>query len=334
MVVDDKLVNVRLIKELLTAEGYTDVEVLTDSGHAVAAFAEYKPDLLILDLHMEPQNGFEILRQLDPQIGSREYLPVLVVTGDITRESKERALRAGAMDFLSKPLSSTELLLRVRNLLQTRSLHLALQQERDLLEQKVRDRTMDLEESQHEVLERLAFVAEFRDYATGRHVQRVANMVRKTALQMCMPVKDADLMGKASLLHDVGKVGIPDEILHKPGRLTSDEFDIVKTHVAIGGDILKGSRSNLLKKAEEIALYHHERWNGSGYFGLTGDRAPLSARITAVADVYDALVTERVYKRAWPPQEALVEIADQSGVQFDPDVVDAFMQVIAHDAKG
>jgi putative two-component system response regulator len=328
LIVDDETQKVRLVTELLALGGFRTIQSQTDSARATATFESFKPDLVILDLHMAPLDGIEILTQLNPRIAKGEYLPILMLTGDISREAKERALNAGAMDFLAKPFNATEILLRVRNLLETRRLYLELRDEKSMLEERVRERTAQLEEARNEVIERLAIVAEFRDDTTGQHTQRVSSLVREVALEMGLPNAEAELIGRASLLHDIGKIGISDALLLKPGRYTDAERDEMKKHANIGGDILRGSKSDVLQKAEQIARYHHERWNGTGHHGLTAEAIPIEARITAVADVYDALTSARPYKEAWKEELACAEIERLSGNHFDPDVVEAFLRVV------
>ena len=198
----------------------------------------------------------------------------------------------------------------------------------EILEHRVKARTADLEEAQLEILERLALAAEFRDDETGQHTQRVGRIAAILARALDLPSEQVKLIQGGAPLHDMGKLGIPDEILRKPGKLTAQEFEIMKTHTTIGAQILSGSRFPILQKAEEIALTHHERWDGTGYAGLAGERIPLSGRIVALADVFDALTNDRVYRKAMPLEEALTEIELQRGRHFDPEMVDAFMQII------
>ncbi len=327
LVVDDEPSKVRLVSELLGFGGYRNVASETDSSRASVAFQTCQPDLVILDLHMLPKDGFHVLSELEFLIPIGSYLPVLILTGDISSETKERALSAGAMDFLAKPFNSTEILLRVQNLLHTRALYLELLAERNSLEQRVQERTEEVLQGQSEILDRLALVSEFRDDATGDHTKRVSEIVRQVATDLSFPLEQVDLMARASLLHDIGKVCIPDNILMKPGMLTALEYERVKDHAAIGGEILKGSHTPLLIAAESIARYHHERWNGSGYSGLVGDAIPIEARITAIADVFDALMSARPYKDAWPPAFVLEEIERLSGTHFDPSIVASFLRV-------
>jgi len=327
LVVDDEPEKARLVIELLGIGGYRSTLAENDSAQAFATFQAFEPDLMVLDFNMTPFDGLAVLGQIEPLV-SHTYLPVLMLTGEISREIKEKALDAGAMDFLTRPFNATEILLRVKNLLHTRLLHLDLENERDLLEDRIRARTIELLRIQDEMLDRLALVAEYRDDATGAHIHRIAEMVRNIASEMKLPDEDIALFSKASLLHDLGKVGIADQVLLKAGRFTDEEMTDMKRHTAIGSEILQGSGSAVLQTAERIARYHHERWNGAGYEGLAGEAIPLEARITAVADVFDALTSKRPHKEGWKREAAIAEIERLSGSHFDPDVVEAFLIVM------
>ncbi|HEX6589819.1 MAG TPA: HD domain-containing phosphohydrolase, partial [Longimicrobiales bacterium] len=239
-----------------------------------------------------------------------------------------RALSAGAKDFMTKPLSPAELRLRVRNLLETRYLHEELRVNNESLEQRVVERTREVEEARLDVLYRLARASEYRDDQTGRHTQRVGRLAERLSQVLGMEQSAYELMRRAAPLHDIGKIGIPDAILLKPSRLEPDEIAVMQTHTVIGANILSGSRSPLLLLAEEIALSHHERWDGRGYpNGLGEEEIPLSGRIVAVADVFDSLTHERPYKKAWSARDTLLEIEREAGKQFDPRVVDAMLRV-------
>jgi putative two-component system response regulator len=327
LIVDDEQPNVRLLERLLQNAGYTAVAGTTDAREVVSLYLDFQPDLLLLDLMMPHLDGFQTMEQLSLLIPQGTYFPILVLTADITAQAKQRALAAGAKDFLTKPFDHTEVLLRIRNLIETRLLHLRLQNQNQLLEGTVRERTQELKATHIEVLERLARAAEFRDDDTGQHTQRVGAASARLAQQLGLPDDHVELIRRAAPLHDVGKIGISDTILLKPGRLTPEEFDIMKTHAFIGAALLAGGRSDLVRVAERIAGTHHERWDGSGYpAGLQGEDIPIEGRILAVVDVFDALTHERPYKKAWPVDEAVAEIERQSGKQFDPRVVEAFLR--------
>jgi putative two-component system response regulator len=321
---------VLLLEGILQEEDYTAYRSITDPRQAIPVYLEYQPDLVLLDLQMPYLDGFEVMKKLQACVPSGAFLPILVLTADITPEAKRQALDEGATDFLTKPFDQTEVLLRIRNLLRTRWLHLQLHDQNLLLEQKVRERTAELEETQIEILERLALAAEYRDDDTGEHTRRVGRMSAQIAQALGLPEFEVELIRRASPLHDVGKIAIPDSILLKPGRLTPEEFELMKTHTTLGAKMLSGGQFPMLQRAEEIARTHHERWDGKGYMGLKGEAIPIAGRIVTVADVFDALTSARPYKEPWPPSEAMEEIQRQSGQQFDPRVVEAFLQVVTH----
>jgi putative two-component system response regulator len=240
----------------------------------------------------------------------------------------QRALGNGAKDFLVKPLDAIEVLLRIRNLLETRFLQLEFRKQNLALEQRVYDQSVDLSDARLEMLARLARAAEYRDDDTGEHTQRVGRTSGLMAGALGLDAQEVELIRHAATLHDVGKIGVPDRILLKPGSLTAAEFEVMKGHVGVGAEILSGSRSPLLRVAEQVALTHHEWWDGSGYrSGLRADEIPLAGRIVAVADVFDALTHDRPYKSAVPLDQALEEIRCLSGRQFDPSLVAAFEQL-------
>jgi putative two-component system response regulator len=294
----------------------------------MSLFESFDPDLVCLDLHMSPLDGFGVLEQLASRIPEGSYLPILMLTGDSTDQAKRRALALGARDFLTKPFDTDEAMLRIHNLLLPRFMHLELARHNHRLEHEVAERTRDLEESRLDVLERLVRAAEFRDDATGQHAQRVGLVARRLAERAGLSQPEAELVFRAAPLHDIGKIGIPDSVLLKPGILSPEEFEIMKRHTLVGAEILSGGRTPLMRTAAEIALCHHERWDGGGYpGGLQGAAIPLSARLVALADVFDALTHERPYREAWPLDDVLREMRRQAGMHFDPLLLEHFLEL-------
>ncbi len=328
LIVDDDPANIRLLTRILERSGASRIFSTTSPMDAESLFREHSPDLVLLDLHMPEMDGLEVIQSLQQLIAPGEYPPILMLTGDLSQESKAQALSGGAKDFLTKPFSPDEATLRIRNLLETRFLHLQLQQQNERLEVKVRERTAALEEAHIEILERLARAAEFRDDETGEHTRRVGKLSGLLAEELGRPPEQVELVTRAAALHDIGKIGVPDGVLLKPGKLTPREFDLMRGHTTIGATILSGSNVPLLQLSASIALTHHEHWNGKGYpEGKDGDAIPLVGRIVAVADVFDALTHERPYKQAWTIEATIDEIKAQSGRQFDPKVVEAFLRL-------
>jgi putative two-component system response regulator len=329
LIIDDDVRNLKLLARLLGESGYTSVQVTADPRSALPVFAEFHPDLILLDLQMPGMDGFEVMAELQPWIPEETILPILMITGNDSPEVKERALAAGAMDFLTKPFSGAEVRLRIRNLLRTRFLHLQLASHNDELEHRVAERTVELERARLEVLERLARAAEYRDDNTGEHTQRVGHISALVATALGREAEEVELIRRAATLHDVGKIGIPDSILLKPGPLTDAEMDVMRGHTRIGASILSGSDVPLLRMAASIAQSHHEHWAGSGYpEGRQGEAIPLVGRIVAVADMFDALTHARPYKAAWTRGQAVGEITRCSGGHLDPAVVEAFLHVL------
>ena len=328
LIVDDQEANVLLLSNILKRAGYTNLTSVTDSRQVLPLYSDGRPDLLLLDLMMPYMDGFQVMEQIGPLVGEGSFFPILVLTADVNQDTRRRALSVGATDFLTKPFDATEVVLRIRNLLQTRQLHVRLEGQNQVLDRKVRERTHELEAAQIEILERLAQAAEFRDDMTGQHTRRVGHWSALLAAELGIGDEAVDLLRKTAPLHDAGKIAIPDSILLKAGRLTPEEFDVMKTHAAVGARLLAQGHSDLVRTAERIALTHHERWDGTGYpQGLAGAAIPIEGRIVSVVDVFDDLTHERPYKPAWSMREALAEIERQSELQFDPQVVAALIRV-------
>ena len=328
LVVDDQEASALLLQAVLARAGYSAVEILTDPFAVVQRCSEAPPDLLLLDWHMPGCGGPEILEQIQFLTDEPTWMPVLVLTADIAPDTKRQALSLGARDFLTKPIDVPEVLLRVRNLLQTQYLRLELQRSNDQLHERVAQRTLELEDAKLEMLDRLALAAEYRDDATGQHAKRIGRTSELLALELGLDAAEATLIGHAARLHDIGKIGIADELLLKPGKYTVEEIAAMELHPKIGARILSGSNNELLNMAEQIALTHHERWDGRGYpNGLSGDDIPLPGRIVTVADVFDALTHRRPYKEPWPISVAVREIIGEAGTKFDPNVTEAFARL-------
>jgi len=329
LIVDDEPANVLLLERILSRAGYKNITAITNPVEVLQLTDALCPDIILLDLHMPELDGYAVLDWLTAS-GRDKYLPVLVLTADVTQTAKKRALSSGAKDFLVKPFDPLEVLLRTKILLETRQLHLRLLGQNIDLSDKVKKTSNDLDAAIYEIVHRLAIAAEFRDDQTGQHTNRVAHMAALVGEAMGFSPEHTELLRKAAPLHDIGKIGISDLILLKPGKLTADEFKTMKKHARIGSNILSGSSYPLLQMAEVIARTHHERWDGCGYHaGLKGTEIPLEGRILAVVDVFDALTNDRPYKIAWSWAEALEEIQKGSGSQFDPDVVRVFLQLVA-----
>lgn len=332
LVVDDDPTNLHYLKRLLDIGGYDDIRTAMSGKEALLEGAAYDPDLILLDLQMPEMDGYEVLKVIRPLRTSGAYLPILVFTADATNTARKTALELGASDFLTKPGDATEILLRVKNFLTMRFWSKELNNRNIDLEDRVRERTLELERSHMEIVHRLAKAGEYRDDDTGQHTRRVGELSARIAAALGLPQHTVKLIQMAALLHDLGKIGVPDAILLKPGRLTQEEFSTMQLHCLAGASILAESTTPLLQMAERIAACHHERFDGTGYpRGLSGDEIPIEARIVAVADVFDALTHERPYKKAWDQELAKAEIFSQSGRQFDPQVVDAFMAVRSFD---
>jgi putative two-component system response regulator len=315
--VDDDRTNILLLQRMLASGGYHNQISTTDSRQVMPLLDE-TIDLVILDLTMPYLDGFQVM-QLIAESDLEHKPPILVLTALNDHQYCIRALQSGARDFLTKPFERLELLARTRNLVENHLYQKALLREKQSLEQRVQERTKELTDTRLQVIRQLGRAAEFRDNETGMHIIRMSQMAAAIAQAAGLSAEECNLVLYASPMHDVGKIGIPDHILLKPGKLNADEWAIMQTHTTIGADILATGDSELMQAAREIALYHHERWDGQGYpRGLQAEQIPLLARITAIADVYDALTSDRPYKKAWPVEQAVRLIHEGAGSQFDP----------------
>lgn len=327
LIVDDQPSNVMLLSKLLAAEGYTKIIETTDPLEAEPVYLRERPDIVLLDLNMPYLDGFQVmarLRELDP-----EGAPIVVLTAQMDSETRLRALQEGAVDFVSKPFDRYEVMARIRNQLEVRMLHRKLSEQNENLERTVAERTHELVATRLDIIRRLGRACEFRDNETGAHIERMSRYSYLLGLAAGLNDEQADMLLNASPMHDVGKIGIPDAILLKPGKLTDEEYEIIKSHPIIGGHILSGSGTALLQLAEIIALTHHEKWDGSGYpRGLKGEDIPLEGRIVAITDVFDALTTSRIYKKTWSIEDAIMFIEQKSGTHFDPTLVPLFVSIL------
>lgn len=318
LVVDDVPANIDVLNEILRPT--YQIKVVTNGPMALKiAMAPVPPDLILLDIMMPEMDGYEVCRQLKANSSTRN-IPVIFVSAMDDVKDEAKGFELGAVDYITKPVSPPIVKARVKT-------HLALFDQNRLLEKKVRARTAEINDTRLRLIHCLGTAAEYRDEETGAHIHRMSHYSRIIAVASGRSVEEGDLLLQAAPMHDVGKIGIPDRILLKPGKLDKDEWEIMKTHTTIGGKIIGDHSSDLLKLAKQVALTHHEKWDGSGYpNGVAGVHIPLAGRIVALADVFDALTSERPYKKAWSEADAISEINNSSGKHFDPDLVAAFMK--------
>lgn len=328
LIVDDLDANILLLERMLRGAGYTCITSTTDAQQVCALHLANHYDLILLDIQMPGMDGFEVMEELK-KIEADGYLPVLVITAQPGH--KLRAFQAGAKDFVGKPFDMAEVLARVHNLLEMRLLHKALHDQNDELEQRVMDRTADLQESHLETIFTMTRAAEHRDEETGAHVQRISYYSRELARILGQTQAFINTIFFASPMHDIGKIGIHDDVLLKPGSFTGEEWEVMKRHATLGAEILGKSKSPYLKMGAEIALNHHERWDGGGYpDGKRSDAIPLAARIMNICDIYDALRSKRPYKPAFDHSRTMEIITKGDGrtqpEHFDPVVLAAFIK--------
>lgn len=348
LIVDDEPINVLILKKCLHEAGYANILTSTDPRNVLTMVMREQPDVILLDLVMPEISGLTLLSQIraDEHLA---HIPVIVVTGSDDEEARAEALELGATDLLCKPFRPTDLTPRVRNALVVKSHYDHLRAHALEMERQVRRRTAELAASRLELIHCLARIVEYRDNETGRHVIRVGRYSGIIARKLGMDSTTVELIEHAAPLHDIGKIGVPDSILMKPGKLSPDELEIMQRHVSIGKQtfepmsmndwkilrahtlvgesIMDLASSPLISMAAQIALTHHERWDGAGYpLGLAGEDIPIAGRIVAVADVFDALSSKRPYKPPFPLEKCFEIISENRGKHFDPRVVDAFLE--------
>lgn len=321
LVVDDEILICKMVSRWLVGDGYGS-DIAGSANEALQLLKDKRYDLLISDINMPQVTGIELLQRV------KELYPemaVIMATAVDQRDTAIQALLLGAYAYIIKPFHKNEFLINVVNALERRRLTLESKRHQEILEQEVRERTADIRNREEEIALHLISAAGHRDEETGEHIKRLGLYSVAMAEALGWDQERIDYIRVAAPMHDVGKIGIPDKILLKPGKLTTDEFEIIKGHPKIGGDILGGTSIPLLQMATEIALYHHEKWDGSGYpHGLSGGDIPETARIVAVADVYDALSHDRVYRKAYSEPEVLSIIEGKKGSHFDPAIFKCF----------
>jgi len=325
LAVDDDTTSLHLLAGFLRQQGFLKVMTAEDGLQAWELFREAEVKLVILDLLMPGHDGYWFLERLSierPEL----FVPVIVISGSSDGQSKVRALSLGARDFITKPFDLVEVMARIENMIELKYSYDYLKNQNQQLEDLVRRRTEELHSTFREALNSLSAAVEYHNKETGQHLRRIREFTKILAQGAGLSQTRAEALADASVMHDIGKIGIPDSILLKDGPLTPEEWEVMKNHTVIGADILSGYSSGLLKTASQIALYHHEKWNGQGYpRGLSGQKIPLEGRIVALCDTYDALISWRLYKPAWPLEAAVECIASDQGKSFDPELVKIFL---------
>src|SRR3954468_6874585 len=320
LVVDDTPSNISILSEILRGD-YRVLAAINGEQALKIAGADSPPSLILLDVMMPGMSGHEVCQRLKAE-SSTSKIPVIFVTAMSQVEDEAQGFALGAFDYITKPVSPPIVTARVKT-------HLALYDQNCELERMVRERTAELRHTRLEIIKRLGRAGEFRDNETGMHVIRVAHSCRLLGEAVRMNEEDLDLLFNAAPMHDIGKIGIRDHVLLKPGKLDEDEVKIMRQHVPFGGEIIGEHADRLLSMARLIALTHHEKWDGTGYHrGLKGEQIPLVGRITSIADVFDALTSVRPYKKAWPVDDAVKLIRREAGTSFDPELVQKFVAML------
>ncbi len=325
LLVDDTKANIDILVQ--TLKGDFKLGVALSGKRAIEYVNNNHVDLILLDVLMPEIDGFAVCRALKKNRFTAD-IPIIFITAMDAPEHKTKGFEMGAVDYITKPFDIAEVKARVQTHLTLVLVQAELKEQNVILEKKVKERTKELEETQIEIINRLGLASEYRDEGTGQHVRRMSEYCRILGKSAGLSEDEYELLALASTMHDAGKIGIADEILLKPGALNDSEWEEMKNHSLIGGELLSGSNSKLMQLAETIAKTHHERWDGTGYFrGLKGEDIPLCGRIVCLCDVFDALVSERPYKRAWTVDEAMDEIGQWSGTHFDPILAEKFISL-------
>ncbi|WOT05532.1 response regulator [Shewanella youngdeokensis] len=340
LTVDDTVTNIEVVKGVLF-DDYL-VQAALSGEVALKIINKRKPDLILLDVMMPDMDGYQVCEHLKADAATRD-IPIIFLTAKSLEEDEAKGLALGAVDYITKPISPAILKVRVKNHLLLKASREILEQQNQVLEERVQQRTIQLNELQDVAMVAMGALAESRDSDTGNHIRRTQRYVKILAEKLATTDKYSAYLQphiitalfKSAPLHDIGKVGVEDRILLKPGKLTKAEFDEMKLHTTYGRDAIEAAEGsiniadNFLVFAKEIAYYHHEKWDGSGYpEGLLGEQIPVSARLMAIADVYDALISKRVYKDAFSHQDAIDIITEGRGSHFDPFMVDNFLEVV------
>ena len=325
LVVDDTPANLAVLKETLAPEGYK-LSFANTGEKALEIAAQINPDLILLDVMMPGIDGYETCSRLKQDDKTKD-IPIIFITAKKETEDIVHGFKVGGIDYVPKPFQQEEICSRVRT-------HLELRELQKNLEQMVLERTKQLNDSRLEIVGRLGKAAEYKDNETGMHVIRMSHYSELLAREMGMDDHYCEVLLNASPMHDIGKIGIPDKVLLKPGKLDHDEWEIMKTHTTMGAAILSGGESEVMKMSESIAITHQEKWDGSGYpNGMKGEDIPLEGRIVAIADVFDALTSIRPYKKAWTVEDAVNMIEQESGKHFDPKLVPLFVKILPEIVK-
>lgn len=320
LVVDDTPSNISVLMEILRGD-YRILAATNGEQALKIARSEPPPDLILLDVMMPGMSGHEVCERLKSESSTRK-IPVIFVTAMNQVEDEAKGFALGAVDYIAKPVSPPIVKARVKT-------HLALYDQNRELDRLVRERTAELHHTRLEIIKRLGRAGEFRDNETGMHVIRVAHYCRLLGQAVRMNEEDVELLFNAAPMHDIGKIGVRDNVLLKPGKLDDDELKLMRQHVPFGGEIIGDHPDGLLSMAKLIALTHHEKWDGTGYHrGLKGEQIPLVGRITAVSDVFDALTSVRPYKKAWSVEEAVALLKREAGTSFDPELVEQFVAIL------